>query len=157
MQSSNVLGWREWVSFPELSIPLIKAKVDTGARTSCLHAFMVEPFERDGSEWVRFDIHPDQYDNTEVLRCEAPVKDRRKVKDSGGHQELRYVIETTVAVGKQAHTAEITLTDRDAMKFRVLLGRTMMRGNYTVDPGKSYLQGRRKRKKHQPSFCETEE
>ena len=157
MTTSNVLGWREWVSFPDLGLPLIKAKVDTGARTSCLHAFMVETFERDGNLWVKFAIHPDQNSNAEALRCEAPLKDRRAVRDSGGHQEMRYVIETTVSVGKKLHLAEITLTDRDAMKFRALLGRTMLRGIYTVDPGKSYLQGRKKRlKKSQATASDTE-
>lgn len=140
-----ILGWREWLGFPELGITSIKAKVDTGARTSCLHAFYVEPFERDGVSWVRFGIHPNQRDNATVVHCEAPVKDRRTVRDSGGHEESRYVIETIISVGEQTLKAEVTLTDRDLMKFRVLLGRTAIRKNYLVDPGRSYIQGRRKR------------
>ena len=145
-----LIGWREWIGFPGLGISQIKAKVDTGARTSCLHAFLVEPFERDGDLWVRFDIHPDQRNNTKVLSCTAPVMDRRLVRDSGGHEELRYVVETEVSIGDRTHTVEVTLTDRDSMKFRVLLGRTAMEGRYIVDPGKSYLRGKRKRpvKKH---------
>ena len=146
-----VLGWREWLGFPDLGITSIKAKVDTGARTSCLHAFYVEPFERKGGSWVRFGIHPNQGENDTVIHCEAPVKDRRTVRDSGGHEESRYVIETSIKVGNQTQLAEVTLTDRDLMKFRVLLGRTAIRKNYLVDPGRSYLQGRRKRRKSKPS------
>ncbi|KAA1194019.1 ATP-dependent zinc protease [Pseudohalioglobus sediminis] len=141
-----VLGWREWLSFPGIGIAAIKAKVDTGARTSCLHAYYVEPFERDGSHWVRFGIHPQQGDTSEEVHCEAPLKDRRVVRDSGGHEELRYVIETEMVIGEHRFTSEVTLTDRDTMKFRVLLGRTGIGEHYLVDPSKSYVQGRRKRK-----------
>ncbi len=146
----TVVGWREWIGFPDLGIPQIKAKVDTGARTSCLHAYFVEPFERDGQAWVRFGIHPRQGDTVEEIQCEAPVKDQRTVRDSGGHEELRYVIETSVTLGERRHGVEVTLTDRDTMKFRVLLGRTAIRGHYLVDSGRSYLQGKRKRRRKQP-------
>jgi hypothetical protein len=145
-----VLGWREWLTLPELGIPEIKAKVDTGARTSCLHAFFVEPFERDSEPWVSFAIHPRQRDTGEEIRCEAPVKDQRTVRDSGGHEEQRFVIETLVTIGRQQHRVEVTLTDRDTMKFRFLLGRTAIRGKFLVDPGRSYAQGKRK-KKSKPS------
>jgi len=141
----TILGWREWLGFPELGIPQIKAKVDTGARTSCVHAFFVEPFDRHGEKWVRFGIHPRQRDTVEEVICEAKVKDQRSVRDSGGHEELRYVIETLVTLGDKRHHIEVTLTDRDTMKFRVLLGRTAIRGHYLVDSGRSYVQGRRKR------------
>ena len=140
MTELGILGWREWVGFPDLGISQIKAKVDTGARTSCLHAFLVEPFERDGVPWVRFDIHPSQKNCSEVLSCAAPVLDKRIVRDSGGHEELRYVIETTISIGDRVHKVEVTLTDRDTMKFRFLLGRTAIRGQYFVDSGRSYLQ-----------------
>ncbi len=143
----SVLGWREWLGFPELGIERVKAKVDTGARTSCLHAFYVEPFEREGEVWVRFGIHPLQGNNSEEIHCEAPVKDKRSVRDSGGHEELRYVVETPVTIGTQEFLVEVTLTDRDSMKFRALLGRTAIRGRYLVDSGRSYLQGRRKKKR----------
>ena len=145
MKEKQILGWREWVGFPELGIVQIKAKVDSGARTSCLHAFRVEPFEREDCDWVRFDIHPQQGNTTEVITCEAPVLDKRAVRDSGGHEEMRYVIETTISIGDQSHTAEVTLTDRDTMKFRVLLGRSMFRGKYLVDANRSYLRGKKKR------------
>ena len=145
MAEPMVIGWREWVGFPDLGIPQIKAKVDTGARTSSLHAFLVEPFERDGVPWVRFDIHPSQKNSSEVLSCMAPVLDERVVRDSGGHEELRYVIATTISIGDRVHKVEVTLTDRDTMKFRFLLGRTAIRGQYLVDSGRSYLRGKRKR------------
>ena len=114
----SVIGWREWMSLPELGIEHIKVKVDTGARTSALHAFYVEPFEYQGKQWVRFRVHPQQGDSETVVECEAPVKDRRMVTDSGGHRERRYIIETTLSLGAMEWQAEVTLTDRDSMKFR---------------------------------------
>lgn len=141
-QKTSTVGWREWILLPELGLPIIKAKIDTGARTSCLHAFSVEPFEKDEKKWVRFGIHPHQDDTDTEVYCEAEVIDSRIVSDSGGHKEERYVITTDIVMAEQRWPIEITLTNRDTMLFRMLLGRTAMAKKIIVDPGKSFLLGK---------------
>ncbi len=136
------VGWREWVSLPELGLPLIKAKIDTGAKTSCLHAFSVEPFKKDEKEWVRFGIHPHQGNSKTEVYCEAEVIDQRLISDSGGHKEKRYVISTDVVLANQCWPVEITLTNRDTMRFRMLLGRTAMQQRLIVHPDASFLLGK---------------
>lgn len=136
------IGWREWVGLPELGTEQIKCKVDTGARSSSLHAFDIEHFERDGSKWVRFEVHPWQGSAMDAVRAEAPLVDLRSVKSSSGKSEERAVIRSPVAIAGQEHVIDITLTRRDEMGFRMLLGREALRRRFLVDPGSSYLTGR---------------
>ncbi len=136
-------GWREWLSLPDLGIPAIKAKVDTGARTSALHTAHSELFQRNGKKYVRFWIHPLQRRSDIVLTSTALLLDQRIVSDSGGHREKRYVIETTMRLAENEWPIEITLTNRDSMLFRMLLGRTAMKDRVIVEPNASYVMGKR--------------
>jgi hypothetical protein len=123
-----------------MGIGRIKAKVDTGARTSCLHAFYVDRFRRNQRDMVRFGVHPLQRSDAEIVHCEAPILDQRTVSDSGGHRELRYVINTRLVLYGFDEPVELTLTNRDSMRFRMLLGRTALSAaGFCVDPARSYL------------------
>lgn len=141
-----VLGWKEWVGLPELGVPKIRCKVDTGARTSALHTFYVEEFEEHGNQRVRFGLHPRQGNNDFEIHCLADVADVRNVTDSGGHTESRIVIRTPVVVGKEMWPIEITLTNRDTMQFRMLLGRTAILDNFLVDAAAVGLMGKPSKK-----------
>lgn len=144
----NRVGWREWVALPDLGIPALKAKIDTGAKTSALHSFEVETFEKEGVDYVRFLVHPIRRKKSIVLQCEAPVSGRKIVRDSGGHSEERFVIHSTVILDQMSFTAEFTLTNRDDMLFPMLLGRRAMQDNsMVVDVNESYLHGRLKPRK----------
>jgi hypothetical protein len=140
------VGWREWVALPELGVEHIKVKVDTGARTSALHAFSIKPFKKEGKHWLNFDLHPLQNRGDLVIKCQAEVKDIRWVTDSGGHRERRYVIITPLILGGKFWPIEITLTNRDNMRFRMLLGRTAIHNRLLVNPAASYLAGKYKGK-----------
>ncbi|MCG6966582.1 MAG: RimK/LysX family protein [Chromatiaceae bacterium] len=143
-----MLGWREWLTLPDLGIGRIKAKVDTGARTSCVHAFYVDRFRSRGRSFVRFGVHPSQKNDDEIVHCKAEIIDQRQVSDSGGHRELRFVINTRLVLLDFDDMIELTLTNRDSMRFRMLLGRTALKaGGFCVDPAASYLAGRRKTRK----------
>ena len=142
--ASNIIGWREWLALPSLGIPAIKAKIDTGAKTSALHTFKLEPFSKNSEDYIRFWIHPLRKRTDIEIVCEMPVKDQRVVRDSGGHREERYVIESLIKLGSKEWLAEITLTSREDMLFRMLLGRSaLVGGGFSVDPGASYLAGKK--------------
>ncbi len=141
LQSKIILGSEEWCTFPELGIPSIKARVDSGAKTSALHAKNIAPFIKDGQNWVKFDINPIQNNVKTIIHCEAPLVDKRVVKSSSGFREQRYVIQTSLEIGNSKWVIEMTLTNRDSMGFRMLLGREAMSGRVLVDPEQQYLMG----------------
>jgi hypothetical protein len=136
------IGWREWVALPELGVPAIKAKVDTGARTSSLHAWDAEVFDEQDRRRVRFVLHPVQRDMRRTVECVADLVEMREVRNSGGGSEPRPVIVTVLQLGDAGWPIEITLSRRDEMGFRMLLGRQAIRGHFVVDPGRSFLTGR---------------
>ncbi|MBT3991580.1 MAG: 30S ribosomal protein S6--L-glutamate ligase [Rhodospirillaceae bacterium] len=138
--SQETLGWEEWASFPKLGIPAIIAKIDTGARTSALHAFAIEPFGSDANPFVRFGIHPVPDRPDIEIFCSAKMVDRREVTSSNGEKELRYVIETPVQIGDTIWPIEVTLTNRENLQYRMLLGRTAIKEEMIVDPNQSFLQ-----------------
>lgn len=148
-QQLPVIGWREQIALPELGIPELKAKIDTGARSSALHAFDIETFQDDGRMMVRFKVHPYQRDSDRTVFAQAEVIDQREVRNSGGHTQLRPVIQTTVVLGEFAFPIELTLTNRDKMGFRMLLGRQAVRWRFLVDAGQSFLQSPTGSKKRQ--------
>jgi len=135
------LGWREWVGLPEHGVDWVKAKVDTGARTSSLHAAGLHTFEMENREWVRFSVYPWQRSSADAVLVEARVLDRRRVRSSSGATERRPVVVLPVRIGDQVVDVEFTLTRRDQMGFRMLLGRQALRGRFLVDTGRSYLLG----------------
>lgn len=137
-----VAGWREWVRLPGLGVGPVKAKLDTGARTSALHAFDLESFERDGTDWVRFSVHPWQRSADDAVLVECPVHDRRVVRSSTGHTQERFVVLTELELLGHTVTTEVTLTRRDEMGFRMLIGREALRQGFLVDSGRSYVGGR---------------
>ncbi|MBN67107.1 MAG: 30S ribosomal protein S6--L-glutamate ligase [Rickettsiales bacterium] len=135
-----IIGKEEWCSLPDIGLPAIKARVDSGAKTSALHAFNIRTYTARGGEWVKFDIHPIQKNNSLSIPCKAKLVEQRAVKSSSGHMETRPVIETTLKMGGQKFTIQLTLTNRDSMGYRMLLGREAMQGRMMVDPDISFSQ-----------------
>jgi hypothetical protein len=143
-KESLKVGWREWVGLPDLRVAAIKAKIDTGARTSALHAYRIEPFRRSGALWLRFALHPIQRSEGTKVTCEARAIDERTVRNSGGGVERRYIIKTLLKLGENSWPIELALANRDQMGFRMLLGRTALQGRVLIEPGRSYLLGARR-------------
>ena len=137
------IGWREWVGLPDFRVDAIKAKIDTGARTSALHAYRIEPFRRGGVLWLRFELHPLQRSERTKVTCEARAIDERTVRNSGGGVERRYIIKTLLKLGGRSWPIELALANRDQMGFRMLLGRSALEGRALIEPGRSYLLGAR--------------
>jgi hypothetical protein len=139
---TSAVGWREWVGLPGVGVEWMKAKIDTGARTSSLHAFALEEFERDGESWVRFEVHPWQRSAADAVTVEVPVHDRRTVRSSSGHSQDRVVVRLELRLLDRVVPAEVTLTRRDEMGFRMLIGREVLEQGYVVDVSSSYRGGR---------------
>lgn len=140
--SSTLTGWREWVSLTQVGVPWIKAKIDTGAQTSALHASGISEFERDGADWVRFTVQPWQVGTANEVTLELPVHDRRTVRSSSGHTQDRLVVLMELTLVGKTNKVEVTLTDREEMVFRMLIGREALKQGYVVDSGASFLGGR---------------
>ncbi len=141
MESKVIIGSEEWCEIASLGIHAVKARVDSGAKTSSLHAFNIKTFTRNGENWVSFDVHPIQKNDETVIRCEAPVMDRRSVRSSNGTSERRYVIRVPLTMGQDTWDVELTLTNRDTMGYRMLLGREAMQGRMLVDPSAHFRLG----------------
>jgi len=140
--SNTLAGWREWVQLPDVGVPWLKAKIDTGAQTSSIHAFDETEFSRDGADWVRFRIRPWQRSDDDEVVVECPVHDRRRVRSSSGHVEERIVVQMLLVLAGRDVTAEVTLSNRDQMGFRMLVGREALRHGFVVDASRSFLGGR---------------
>lgn len=134
-----MIGWREWAALPDFDVKSINAKIDTGAKTSALHAFRIREVMIDGAEHVEFFLHPVQRRRKPEIFCRAPLAGQRLVRSSNGQEEERYVIETRLCLGGKIWKIELTLTNRDAMGFRLLVGRDALRRKFVIDPGASYL------------------
>ena len=141
----TVVGWREWVALPQAGVDWVKAKIDTGARSSSIHAFDLEVFEQDGEEWVRFSIHPWQKSDEDHVELSLPVLDRREVRSSNGQTEQRYAVALDVGLAGRTITTVMTLSNRDEMGFRMLIGREALERGFLVDSAISYAGGKPRR------------
>jgi ribosomal protein S6--L-glutamate ligase len=151
-KSKLIIGWHEWCSLPDLGLPGINAKIDTGAKTSSLHAYKIKPFTRDGANWVKFLVHPIQRHRHPEIECEAQVVDQRAVTSSNGTTETRYVINTTLILGAHHFLTEITLTNRDEMGYRMLIGRQSLSQRFVVDSSLSHTSGEYEKRDLYPAF-----
>ncbi len=151
-----VIGWREWIALPDLGIKRVKAKIDTGARSSSLHAFDIKTCDRDGKTFASFHVHPMQRNSRETVECQAEVLEYRMIRSSTGHAQKRPVIVTTIEVLGESWPIELTLANRDEMGFRMLLGREAIRKRFMVDCGKSFYGGQPPRAKNHKQSIETE-
>lgn len=136
-----LIGWREWVQLPDLTANPIKAKIDTGARTSAIHAWKIQRFTETGAPWVRFELHPVQKDNRTRVACALPIFDEREVRSSSGEASVRIVVQTRLKLDGRSWPIELTLARRDQMGFRMLIGRTALKRRVLIDPAASYLTG----------------
>lgn len=136
------VGWREWAAFPDFGIERIKAKVDTGAKTSAIHAFDIDVEERGGERFVAFSVSPEQRRRLPQIRCVAPLVGPRLIRCSNGAVEDRYVVSTHLKLGDRIFVVELSLAARDEMGFRLLLGRDALRKRFLIDPGASFLLGK---------------
>ena len=153
----QTIGWKEWFELPCLALPAIKGKIDTGAKTSSLHAFNIESFYLEDVEYVRFDVHPLQKDKTLTQHCIARVVERRMVSDSGGKKEKRFVIKSDLKIGEKKLRIELTLANRDSMVFRMLLGREAIKqAKMVVDVSRGFIQGKQKKKEILKLYHSTE-
>jgi len=150
-----VIGWREWVALPELGIEAIKPKIDTGARSSAIHAVDLETYQQKGATWVRFSVHPLQRNSKVTVTTDAEVVEYRRITSSTGHRSRRPVIVSDVELMGQRWPIELTLANRDEMGFRMLLGRQALRKRFLVDPGQSYLAGTQLAPKRKPRRTKT--
>lgn len=136
-----IIGWREWIRFPDFDNVAIKAKIDTGAQTSAIHAWNIKTFSENGEDIAQFDLHPLQDDKKTIIRAKAPIVDCRNIKSSNGQTEERIVISTQIEIAGRTWPVELTLSRRDEMGYRMLLGRTAMKNQLIVDPSKSFCAG----------------
>ena len=151
-----LVGWKEWCTLPDLHLPAIKAKLDTGARTSSLHAYAIETYHRHGELWVKFKLHPVQRNNAIHIQRSAKVIDRRNVISSTGHKEYRFVIETCLLLAGKKHKIELTLANREKMIFKMLLGREALKGVVIIDPMKAHQLGRLTRDQVETMYTESQ-
>lgn len=137
-----IVGWKEWVSLPELGLPAIKAKIDTGAATSSIHAYNISYVMKDGKKFVEYELHPLQKNKKVIVKCVSPLIEYRKVRSSSGKLQTRPVIRTTIKIANFTWEIDLNLTNRDSMGMRMLIGREALSSRALVNPTHRFLQGK---------------